>query len=396
MLDQAWNFLVEQFHTNQFFSGAALASAIMGMTYQLKSIPRQIWSRVHRLIHYNVFVADKDDLYEALDIYMIKHYSKKLRNVEAKTHEDGISLSHDNDFVRLWFKRRRLTISKRRETLENASASYNRYARSFSVSGYFCKKQISVLLQKALEYRKKYLEEKALEKKESESYVRQWGEWTVSKNSFIKKFKDVYLAEKEAIIKDLEDFKNQEELYKRVGIPFKRGYLFYGSPGNGKSTLAGAIADYMKYDVYALDVSEMTTATDFMNAFRHIPNNSVVVFEDIDAIFTKRKKGDKEVKTNFSTILNALSGINQKQNIITVITTNHVEKLDPALMREGRCDYKLEIKNPSKEIAEQYLSHVFDKPTKLSKFKSRSFVEMQELVLRNIKSENECIKALEK
>ncbi len=399
MIDQVWNFITHQFATNQFFSAAALTSVLMGLAYQLKSVPIRIWSRIERYLTYHVFVAEEDFIMRALDTYIADFHTEKLRHVEVSSIGMDVKSAHDNDFIHIWYKRRRIRISKSREKLENASTNHNRYARSYTVGGILAKKAITDLIETAMNHTKDMDRKKLLEKKEVQIFAVRHGDWDYQGfDPNLKNFNKLHLERKEEIIADLEKFKANEDLYKRMAIPFKRGYLFYGPPGNGKSSLAIAIADYMKYNIYILDISDVTSSAGFMRAFRQIPSHSVVVLEDIDTLYKNRDTEDpdkKAVKVPLSTLLNALSGIGQKQHIITVITTNHIEQLDAALIREGRCDFKMEITNPSKEIVEEYLSTAFEEDIKLKTFKEVPFVRIQEVMISNLTDKDACIKIIE-
>jgi chaperone BCS1 len=87
---------------------------------------------------------------------------------------------------------------------------------------------------------------------------------------------------KKAIIDDLDRFLRRKTLYKKVGKPWKRGYLLYGPPGTGKSSLIAAMAKYLKFDVYDLDLSSVRSNSDLMRVMRETSNRSIIVFEDID------------------------------------------------------------------------------------------------------------------
>jgi len=96
----------------------------------------------------------------------------------------------------------------------------------------------------------------------------------------------------------------------------------------------------------------------FIKLISKLPERSLLVLEDIDCLFESR-----ESKTNisFSTILNVLDGFACKNRLITFMTTNHKDKLDPALTRPGRIDYIFEIKYANKQIlAEMYASYFSD------------------------------------
>lgn len=176
MIEQAWNFISHQLATNQFFSCAALTGVLMSVLYTLKPLPMQIWSRVHRHIVFKAFVEEEDTLCSSLDIYIHQKYPKKLKNVEVITVKDEMSMSHDNDYIHIWYKGRRILISKHREKLENASNPSNRYVRSYNVSGIWAKKAIQSLILEVMAFAKKYREEEKSRRKKIDTYVLDYSE----------------------------------------------------------------------------------------------------------------------------------------------------------------------------------------------------------------------------
>ena len=86
---------------------------------------------------------------------------------------------------------------------------------------------------------------------------------------------------------------------------------------------------------FNLDVDDAT----FMKAISRLPDNSILVLEDIDTLFVERKEGDSNKSMlSFSGLLNTLDGIAHKEELLTFLTTNYVTKLDKALIRPGRID----------------------------------------------------------
>ncbi|KAK7309314.1 hypothetical protein RJT34_05935 [Clitoria ternatea] len=167
---------------------------------------------------------------------------------------------------------------------------------------------------------------------------------------------------KRTIIDDLDRFLRRKELYKKVGKPWKRGYLLYGPPGTGKSSLIAAIANYLKFDVYDLELNSVYSNSDLMRALRDTSNRSIIVIEDIDCNreVHARSKGDgsdndsdsdnegPKVKTGrftLSSLLNYMDGLWSScgEERIIVFTTNHREKIDPALLRPGRMDMHIHL-----------------------------------------------------
>lgn len=88
--------------------------------------------------------------------------------------------------------------------------------------------------------------------------------------------------QKHAIVDDLDRFLRRKKMYKKVGKPWKRGYLLYGPKGTGKSSLVVAMANYLKFDVYDLELGSLCSNSDLMCALRDMSNHSIVVIEDID------------------------------------------------------------------------------------------------------------------
>lgn len=87
---------------------------------------------------------------------------------------------------------------------------------------------------------------------------------------------------KKMIIEDLERFVKRKEYYRRVGKAWKRGYLLYGPPGTGKSSLIAAMANYLNFDIYDLELSGLRVDSELRNALVGTANKSIVVVEDID------------------------------------------------------------------------------------------------------------------
>ncbi|CCE88778.1 Piso0_001559 [Millerozyma farinosa CBS 7064] len=153
----------------------------------------------------------------------------------------------------------------------------------------------------------------------------------------------------EAILNDVKDFLGSGDWYHRRGIPYRRGYLLYGPPGSGKTSYIQALAGELDYNICILNLSENNLTDDRLNhLMNHIPERSILLLEDVDAAFNKREQSKEKGFTSgvtFSGLLNALDGVTSAEECITFMTTNHPDKLDPALMRPGRVDFKVLINN---------------------------------------------------
>lgn len=154
-------------------------------------------------------------------------------------------------------------------------------------------------------------------------------------------------ALKNRLVNDVTKFlqPKTKDFYLRNGIPYRRSYLFYGTPGTGKTSMVQALAGHFGRNVCFLMPTHPEMTDDSLRAaVNSIPENSVVVFEDIDALFDKGRSNQiKKSSLTFSGLLNALDGIGHSNGQIFVLTTNLRENLDNALIRNGRVDLHFEF-----------------------------------------------------
>jgi hypothetical protein len=133
---------------------------------------------------------------------------------------------------------------------------------------------------------------------------------------------------------DIHEFFSRREWYGRMGVPWRRGYLLYGPPGTGKTSVAYALAGELHLKLCAMSLSNAKLTDQMLaNQLQNTPPRSLILIEDIDAFFNARDKQDTRITISFSGLLNALDGVGAQEGRIIVLTTNHRERLDPALIR---------------------------------------------------------------
>ncbi|CAI9754760.1 unnamed protein product [Fraxinus pennsylvanica] len=175
-------------------------------------------------------------------------------------------------------------------------------------------------------------------------------------------------VKKAEIMTDLVDFANGESFYRRTGRAWKRGYLLYGPPGTGKSSMIAAMANFLGYDIYDLELTEVNTNSELRKLLMKTSSKSIIVIEDIDCSINLKNRNtagggansggrrsnydasshgieDDGNSITLSGLLNFTDGLwsccgSEK---IFLFTTNHIEKLDPALLRSGRMDMHIHM-----------------------------------------------------
>ncbi|KAK9989277.1 hypothetical protein SO802_029516 [Lithocarpus litseifolius] len=146
--------------------------------------------------------------------------------------------------------------------------------------------------------------------------------------------------QKEMLREDLDRFLRRKDFYEDVGKTWKRGYLLYGPPGTGKSSLIAAMAKYLKFNIYDLNLSGRLTDESLKSILLSTTDRSILVIEDIDCgadLDHHRRQYDSFTLSGLLNVIDGLwSSCGEKR--IIVFTTNNKDKLDPALLRPGRMD----------------------------------------------------------
>lgn len=170
-----------------------------------------------------------------------------------------------------------------------------------------------------------------------------------------------------SIVSDVKDFINNPSWYSDRGIPYRRGYLLYGPPGCGKSSFITALAGELEYSICVLNLSERGLSDDRLNHLLSVaPQQSIILLEDIDAAFVSRDLATENPtvyqgmgRLTFSGLLNALDGVASTEARIVFMTTNHLDKLDPALIRPGRVDFRQEVSYCSESQLQQMFQRFY-------------------------------------
>ncbi|KAJ3219574.1 26s proteasome regulatory subunit 6B [Clydaea vesicula] len=163
------------------------------------------------------------------------------------------------------------------------------------------------------------------------------------------------------------------DLYKQIGIDPPRGVLLYGPPGTGKTMLVKAVAHHTTASFIRVVGSEFVQKylgegpRMVRDVFRLARENSpsIIFIDEIDAIATKRfdaqTGADREVQRILLELLNQMDGFDQTSNVKVIMATNRADTLDPALLRPGRLDRKIEFPTPDRRQKRLIFSTVTSK-----------------------------------
>ncbi len=158
--------------------------------------------------------------------------------------------------------------------------------------------------------------------------------------------------------RDFETLFDREEWFRENGLPFHRGYLFYGPPGNGKTSVIRVMAAHPAISAYTINLNSEHIDDDsltelFEAAYANAP--ALIILEDIDRLFPKGA-ADERIKVSLQHLLNCLDGVIVNDGIIVVATANNPTILDPAILkRPGRFDRVVAFRNPAAELRLGYL-----------------------------------------
>ena len=260
------------------------------------------------------------------------------------------------------------------------------------------RKIIKEFFTKCLEHYDNIILDKLNETGKTTIYI--WDEyWETLEKGISRSLSTVYLDGVEEYVKTtLLDFLSDDtrKMYEKYGISWKYNMLFHGVPGTGKTSLIYSLASELDMNIALLSFTRKMEDSDFMRALRRLPENTILIIEDIDALFEARKKND-ELKNNitFSALLNTLDGIAHMHGQIIIMTTNHPLVLDKALKRPGRVDNSIEFsysnKNQLKKMFDTFLpkqTESFNEFYKKVKHLKLTTAILQQFFFRNIKEEN--------
>ena len=201
-----------------------------------------------------------------------------------------------------------------------------------------------------------------------------WDDWSRVENLIPRTLDSVILPgdQLERVISDLGRFFASEADYVRRSVPWHRGHLYTGSSGTGKTSLARAVAHHFSLNTWYVPLSDVKSDADLIGKVsgiyggRNIGGRNMLLLEDIDVFRAAAARTEGNQKSNegstLSGVLNALDGFTTPHGLVYIMTTNHPERLDGALLRSGRADLTEHFTLSGAAEARRLISRWFDSP----------------------------------
>ncbi|KAJ4959838.1 hypothetical protein NE237_019748 [Protea cynaroides] len=343
----------------------------------------------------------RNEAYASIEAYLTKHSSTQAKRLKADmtTNAANLVLNLDNDEeVTDIFQGVKFRWKSQIYTTNRSNSSHVEETRSFRLSFHKRYRDLVIhsYLQNVLDEGKDVVVRNRRRRLYTNSSGEDWmgGSWTHVAFQHRATFRNLAMdpQKKQQIEDDLLTFSNSKDYYAKIGKTWKRGYLLYGPPGTGKTSMIAAMANLLNYDIYDLELTAVKNNTELRKLLIETSGKSIIVLEDIDCsldLTGKRKDKEKDEKDDsnnpdpnenlqkgkeesnekrsssdvtLSGLLNFIDGLWSScgEERIIVFTTNHVEKLDPALIRTGRMDMHIQLSyccfQGFKILAENYLN----------------------------------------
>jgi len=306
------------------------------------------------VLYYGAFLSENETKFALKTSIDIKQKSKKNRIKDTKKNENEFRLYFNTltyGSYKISFETHEIIITViepiNKTIIEGTYYNY----MDICLEGNN-KELLSRFIEKSGKYYNENIRQKGRDTDEISIYI--WDEyWDILHKQRKRSLNTLYFEDTfiEKVTKKLGSFLKEEteEKYTNLGIPYKMNVLFEGYPGTGKTSLIYGLASHFDMNIAILQFDKEISDTVFLRALKRLPENTVLILEDIDVLFKERKENDNNKSLlTFSGLINCLDGIATPYKLITLMTTNYKCNLDKALLRPGRIDYSLNFKYATK------------------------------------------------
>jgi chaperone BCS1 len=343
--------LIHNVLQGQLAAGGLLLMAVGSLIAMLKAVPLTIWNGIVRQTTVEMSVTDDSDSFEWFKWWFQEQpSSRRTRLLDAYTpygSDHKVFVTPGPGAHWLWYMRRPLRVTLTRT--ENTTSYKRRECFHLQTLGRNPK-----IMQNLLgKCRQSYLDQ--THDKSEMFTINSDKKWESLASYAPRSLKSVILPErvKENLVRDIEFFQTSKDWYMSMGIPYRRGYMLHGLPGAGKTSLINGIAEHFHLKVCPINLNNVTDGM-LSQLILTAPSNALILLEDVDCAGAteKRLDLDKDKKDSLenlmtglslSGLLNALDGAQSANGALFFMTTNHIDKIDQALLRDGRTDVRIEF-----------------------------------------------------
>ncbi len=351
LIEQIRNYLAQ----NQFASGGIFLFALTSIGGFIYKIAPKIVILLKRKFIITIDMQGNDDVFQWFMMWLAsQRYAKKTRKLSVSSKNNSFSPNKDitdsnnNDDDKVYplyyspgpgnhfftYKRRLVWLNRDRQQSNKEGMFY--FHEQFTIT----------MLGRNINIAKEMIEKasKFCQKKDNNKIIVYNNKYDYWSRGFAQNKRDINSVILKnnlqyEIVKDIDTFFHSKKWYYDRGIPYKRGYLLYGEAGTGKTSIVKAVASKFNLNIYFLNLTSVHDR-DLSELMFNVKLGSIVIIEDIDTVFDKRDKKEKETRITLSGLLNVIDGIIAPEGIIFFMTTNYISKLDSALIRPGRIDNK--------------------------------------------------------
>ncbi|MDE0028875.1 MAG: AAA family ATPase [Deltaproteobacteria bacterium] len=349
-MTEIYQWILEQLQHNQVFGGVVGASAFMTAGYYLRHVPVTLWNVfLRRCTVETIILSDTDVFWWLSEWLSVQPYMDRCLRTRVTAYSDddeveGVRRTQitlgDGHHV-LFFHGRPVFIQR---YLDDQRSGMN------PVEGF----QVRTLGTSQATVRAIIEEARQGVAGTSVLKIYSWDRWwRLAATRALRPLDTVIMKPeiRERILRDLTWFYDAERWYEQRGVSYRRGYLLAGEPGTGKTSVIVALASHLRRPLYVLNVGSLKNDNDLLEAFARCGINGIMVLEDIDAATRTRvasaaaggEDDDDDTPITLSNLLNQLDGAMSPQGLVVFMTTNFPENLDPALMRPGRVDVRIDL-----------------------------------------------------
>lgn len=334
---------IDTVQNNQALTLLLGGSAVTAVLYYIKSLPGKFYNFFIWRFTSHVLISNDDPIFSVVSDWLShQEFSLKARHLRC---DSGVDSHTETASVRLcpglggtyfWYKGKAFLLRR-----ENSSGGQDRFGRPVENITLRTLGSSPAAIHSLIEEVQLW----ANQSNDSfEVYLYQ-GYWRKVSRKAKRALDSIVLpkTQKQRIISDVQGFIDSKKWYLDRGIPYRRGLLFWGQPGTGKTSLAMGIAGMFDLRIYAINLGSVKDDQDLVNAITQIPEKSMLLIEDIDAATRDRGTDENESNISLAGLLNAIDGVFSRDGRLLVMTTNYPDKLDKALTRPGRVDLMEEI-----------------------------------------------------